>query len=141
MASIICCEILSSGYICCFLSSYDLISTKTSRTRFLSIWKLICFCFKLKAYNLFEFMKIFLLNQRIFAFATFILFQFCSLAAVTTGCIFFPVKQDPIFMMVFLTNGFLAFTRNVWFWIFAHSVFNFLLEQSVFSTVAAPRSC
>ena len=51
------CEIVSSVHICCFLSSFSSVSISMSTTRFLSICKFICFCFKLKAFGLFGFLK------------------------------------------------------------------------------------
>ena len=42
-----------------FLPSYDVVAQLTETTSFLSNGKLICFCFRLRAYGLFEFLKIF----------------------------------------------------------------------------------
>ena len=46
-----------------FLSFYGSFTLITTLTGFLSGCKLVCFCFKLKGYELFEFLNIFVLKN------------------------------------------------------------------------------
>ena len=104
-------RILSLFRIRCF---YDSVSVIINATSFLSSWKLICFCFKLKDYGLFEFLnkcfvKIYINKSVDFELCQFAAYfcQFYSLVSVTAGRIHFPLNQNPIFIMVlFSTNGF-----------------------------------